>query len=53
LAEYLIVKMRSFYHFEKSPPVLHRARFTLGDAPGFGIEIDDSKVESRELMHWA
>jgi L-rhamnonate dehydratase len=52
LAEYLILKMKSYYHFEKNPPVLANAHFTLPDAPGYGIELDDAKIESRELMHW-
>jgi L-alanine-DL-glutamate epimerase-like enolase superfamily enzyme len=52
LAEYLILKMRSYYHFEKSAPAPVRAHFTLTDKPGFGIEIDDSKVESREQVRW-
>jgi L-rhamnonate dehydratase len=52
LAEYLILKMRSYYHFEKNPPVLKEAHFALPENPGYGIELDDSKVESREQMHW-
>ncbi len=52
LAEYLILKMREYYHFEKNPPVLQRARFTLPDRPGYGIELDDAKVESREMLRW-
>ncbi len=53
LAEYLILKMKSYYHFEKNPPVLTRAHFALPDAPGFGIELDEAKVESREQIHWS
>jgi L-rhamnonate dehydratase len=53
LAEYLILKMKSYYHFEKNPPVLQNAHFALPDAPGYGIELDETKVESKELMHWA
>jgi L-rhamnonate dehydratase len=52
LAEYLILKMRSYYHFEKHSPVPQRAHFELRDAPGYGIELDDSKIESRQKMHW-
>jgi L-rhamnonate dehydratase len=52
LAEYLVIKMRSYYLFEKSPLVLENAHFTLPDVPGYGIEIDDSKVDGRQLMHW-
>ena len=53
LAEYLILKMKSYYHFEKTPPVLTRAHFALPDTPGYGIELDDAKVESREQIHWS
>jgi L-alanine-DL-glutamate epimerase-like enolase superfamily enzyme len=53
LAEYLVLKMQSYYHFEKSPPVLRNAHFALPDAPGFGIELDPAKVESQEQMHWS
>lgn len=52
LAEYLILKMQSYYHFEKKAPRIERAHFSLPDAPGFGIELDDAKVESREQVHW-
>lgn len=53
LAEYLIIKMRSYYHFEKNPLLLKNARFTLPDGPGFGIELDDAKIENRQLMRWS
>jgi L-alanine-DL-glutamate epimerase-like enolase superfamily enzyme len=53
LAEYLILKMQSYYHFEKVAPAPVNARFRLSDAPGFGIEWDDAKVEGRELLKWA
>lgn len=52
LAEYLILKMRSYYHFEKNPPVVKDAHFALTDRAGYGIELDEAKVESRELVHW-
>jgi L-rhamnonate dehydratase len=53
LAEYLILKMQSYYHFEKHPPELQHAHFSLPDTPGYGIELDDAKIESRQLMHWS
>ncbi len=53
LAEYLILKMKSYYHFEKNPPVLTRAHFSLPESPGYGIELDDAKVESRQQLHWS
>ncbi|HWD00084.1 MAG TPA: enolase C-terminal domain-like protein [Candidatus Sulfopaludibacter sp.] len=53
LAEYLILKMKSYYHFEKNPPVLTRAHFALPETPGYGIEMDAAKVESQEQLHWS
>jgi L-alanine-DL-glutamate epimerase-like enolase superfamily enzyme len=52
LAELLIIKMRSYYHFEKNPPQVKNAHFALPDAPGYGVELDDAKIEKRELMRW-
>jgi L-rhamnonate dehydratase len=43
LAEYLINKMRTYYHFEKNPPVPARAHFALPRGSGFGIELDAGK----------
>jgi L-alanine-DL-glutamate epimerase-like enolase superfamily enzyme len=45
--------MKSYYHFEKNPPILQNAHLALPDAPGYGIELDDSKIESRQAMHWS
>jgi len=53
LAEYLVLKMRSYYHFEKSGPAPVNAHFALPEAPGFGIELDPAKVESQEMKRWA
>jgi L-alanine-DL-glutamate epimerase-like enolase superfamily enzyme len=52
LAEYLILKMQSYYHFEKSPPAPKNAHFALPEGPGYGIELDESKIEERELKKW-
>jgi L-alanine-DL-glutamate epimerase-like enolase superfamily enzyme len=53
MAEYLILKMKSYYHFEKNPPAVVKAHLALPDTPGYGIEWDDAKVESKELVHWS
>lgn len=45
LAEYLILKMQSYYHFEKHPPLPKAARIPLPEGPGFGIELDPAKIE--------
>jgi L-alanine-DL-glutamate epimerase-like enolase superfamily enzyme len=52
LGEYLINKMRHYYHFEKDPPVVERAHLKLPTAPGFGIEIDTAKVDSQKVLNW-
>ena len=52
LAEYLILKMKTYYHFEKNPPVLKNAHFALPEAPGYGIEWDEAKIEAREQLRW-
>jgi len=52
LAEYLINKMRTYYHFEKIPPAPVRSLFPLPSGPGFGIELDDSKIDSRKVLQW-
>jgi L-alanine-DL-glutamate epimerase-like enolase superfamily enzyme len=44
--------MRSYHHFEKHPPTLEQAHFPLPERPGFGIELDDSKVEQKTLTTW-
>jgi L-rhamnonate dehydratase len=53
LAEYLYLKMQSYYHFEKRPPVVKDAHLALPDTPGFGIEFDEAKVESQQLLKWS
>ncbi len=52
LAEYLILKMKSYYHFEKNPPAVQNAHIALPDSPGYGIEWDDARIEAREMLHW-
>lgn len=48
LVEYLILKMRSYYFFEKRPLAPSGGFITLPGAPGFGIEFDEAKIEKRE-----
>jgi len=52
LAEYLILKMRSYYHFEKAAPAPTQAHFALPSGPGYGIEFDEAKIEKQELVKW-
>jgi len=53
LGEYLINKMKSYYHFEKNPPVPERAHIALPQTPGFSIELDPSKIESKMVLKWS
>ena len=50
LAEFLILKMSSYYHFEKHPPIPVKARIALPTGNGYGIELDEAKVESQSLL---
>jgi L-alanine-DL-glutamate epimerase-like enolase superfamily enzyme len=50
LAEFLVIKMRTYYHFEANPPMPVRAHFALPTEPGFGITLDESKIESRTTL---
>jgi L-alanine-DL-glutamate epimerase-like enolase superfamily enzyme len=52
MGEYLINKMRHYYHFEKNPPAPVRAHLRLPTAPGFGIQIDAAKVASQRVLKW-
>ncbi len=50
LVEYLILKMSSYYHFEKFAPKVENGSIALPERPGFGIEFDDAKIEKRTLL---
>ena len=50
LAEFLILKMASYYHFEKHPPLPEKAHIALPAGPGFGIELDPAKVEQQTVL---
>jgi hypothetical protein len=52
LVEYLIPKMSSYYHFEQWNPAPANGRITLPETPGFGIAIDEAKVEKRTAVTW-
>ena len=50
--EYLVNFVPEKCFFEKHPLRPVGGRITLPDRPGFGIELDDSKIESRKRMKW-
>ena len=47
LVEYLITKMSSYHHFEKSPLAPVNGKIALPERPGFGIELDAAKIEKQ------
>jgi L-rhamnonate dehydratase len=47
LVEYLYSKMQSYYFFEKNTPRPVSGRIALPDRPGFGIELDESRIQKR------
>jgi L-alanine-DL-glutamate epimerase-like enolase superfamily enzyme len=49
MAEYLMRSMPDRYHFEVSPPAPAGGHFELPRRPGFGIELDDAKIDSRRV----
>jgi L-alanine-DL-glutamate epimerase-like enolase superfamily enzyme len=53
LAEYLILKMSSYYHFEKNAPHPVKAHLEVPQRPGFGIELDPAKVEQQSVLNLA
>jgi L-alanine-DL-glutamate epimerase-like enolase superfamily enzyme len=52
LVEYLISKMSSYYWFEKWDPKPVDGKITLPETPGFGIVLDEGKIEKRTVATW-
>lgn len=52
LVEYLIQKMSSYYDMEKHPPKPINGMLELPDWPGFGIELDESKIADIRPVSW-
>lgn len=50
LGEYLIIKMTDNYFFEQKPPVVREGHIELSERPGFGIELDKTKIEEQRLV---
>lgn len=53
LVEYLITKMRSYYHFEKTQLTPVNGKIALPETPGFGIELDPAKIEKQATVRWS
>jgi hypothetical protein len=50
LGEYLINKMRHYYHFESNPLVPEHAHIALPAGPGFDVQLDPAKIESQTTL---
>jgi L-alanine-DL-glutamate epimerase-like enolase superfamily enzyme len=50
LVEYLIHKMSTYHWFETAPLQVSGGRIALPERPGFGIELDSSKIEKQEKL---
>ncbi|HEU4589574.1 MAG TPA: enolase C-terminal domain-like protein [Steroidobacteraceae bacterium] len=48
--EYLINHVPEKLHFIKDPPLTRNGLVNLSEKPGFGIELDPSKVEKQEVL---
>jgi L-alanine-DL-glutamate epimerase-like enolase superfamily enzyme len=52
LVEYLIQKMSRYYEFEKHQPKPVNGLLELPDRPGFGIELDESRIAEIRPVAW-
>jgi L-alanine-DL-glutamate epimerase-like enolase superfamily enzyme len=50
--EYLIRKMSNYYEFEKHQLTPVDGMLKLPDRPGFGIELDESKIQETRPVSW-
>ena len=50
LCEYLLYWMPTKIFFEKYPLIPQNGHIELPERPGFGIELDDAKISSKELV---
>jgi L-rhamnonate dehydratase len=50
MVEYLIAYVPDKMHFQKRPPVTDNGRIDLPTAPGFGIELDQAKIEKMDVL---
>jgi L-rhamnonate dehydratase len=53
LVEYLFGKMKSYYHFEMWQPTPTAGKIALPERPGFGIELDPSRVLKQTTLTWS
>lgn len=52
MAEYLVRVMPNRHHFELDPPTPVDGAFELPTEPGFGITLDESKIDQRAVLQY-
>ena len=50
IGEYLVNKMRHYYHFESNPLTVEKAHIALPIGPGFNVQLDPAKIESQTIL---
>ena len=50
LGEYLINKMKHYYHFESNAMQPLKAHIALPTGPGFSVQLDPARIESQTVM---
>lgn len=50
LVEYLLLHVGSKMHFQKEPPITSNGILPLPQKPGFGIVLDEAKIEKQEIL---
>ncbi|MBT9330808.1 mandelate racemase [Acidipila sp. 4G-K13] len=50
IGEYLINKMRHYYHFESNPLVPVRAHIALPTGPGFNVQLNPARIDSQRIL---
>jgi L-alanine-DL-glutamate epimerase-like enolase superfamily enzyme len=53
MGEYLVLKMGSYYHFDRHDPKPVGGKVALNGRPGFGMELETAKIEKRRILSWA
>lgn len=52
LSEFLVLKMASYYHFDRNALIPKGGRIELGQGAGFGMELDEGKIEKSKILSW-
>jgi L-rhamnonate dehydratase len=53
LGEYLVNKMKHYYHFESNPLTPVKAHIALPTGPGFNVQLDPAKIVSQTILKGA